>query len=271
MGHSTLSLPARRSQLLLAVLFSRVFAQLPASRASRAETAPLLASAAVSLKESLEEIGPLYHREHGVEVRYNFGGSGALEQQIEHGAPVDVFIAASEREMDELQSRGLLEAGTRRNLVSNELVVATGFDSPRISRFEDLARADVKPIAIAEPSSIPAGNYARETLVHLGLWDKLQPKLIFTGDVRQALIDVETGNVAAGLVYDTELRLSGKLRVAASAPAGSHSPILYPAAAVRGSRSEAARAFLDFLSAPEAQAVFARHGFRPPSWQGGGP
>jgi len=202
MGHSTLSLPARRSQLLLAVLFSRVFAQLPASRASRAETAPLLASAAVSLKESLEEIGPLYHREHSV---------------------------------------------------------------------EDLARADVKPIAMAEPSSIPAGDYARETLVHLGLWDKLQPKLIFTGDVRQALIDVETGNAAAGLVYETEVRLSGKLRVAASAPAGSHSPILYPAAAVRGSRSEAARAFLDFLSAPEAQAVFARHGFRPPSWQGGGP
>lgn len=270
MSPSALALMARTS-LVLDLLLLGVFAPLPGSRAGRAETPSLLVSSAVSLKESLEEIGPLYQRERGVKVRYNFGASGALEQQIEHGAPVDVFIAAGEREMDELEARGLLEAGTRRNLVSNELVVATGVDSPKISSFDDLARADVKRIAMAEPDSVPAGNYARETLVHLGLWGRLQPKLVFTGDVRQALIDVETGNAEAGLVYDTEVRLSGKLRVAASAPAGSHSPILYPAAAVRGPRSEAARAFLDFLSGPEAHAVFARHDFRPPSQSGSGP
>jgi molybdate transport system substrate-binding protein len=271
MRHLTPGLLARRSQLLLGLLLLGALAELSASIGDRAEPSPLLVSAAVSLKESLEEITPLYQREHGTEIRCNFGGSGALEQQIEHGAPVDVFIAAGEREMDELAAKGLLEAATRRNLVSNELVIVTLTDSRDISSFDDLARADVRRIAMAEPDSVPAGKYARETLVHLGLWDRLQPKLVFTGDVRQALIDVETGNAEAGLVYDTEARLSSKLRVAASAPAGSHSPILYPAAVVRGSRSDAAGAFLDFLSGPGAQAVFARHGFRPPSRAGRGP
>lgn len=258
---------ARR--LLLGLLTLAGCAGLSASLSDREETAPLLVSAAVSLEESLEEIGPLYQREHGTEIRYNFGGSGALEQQIEHGAPVDVFIAAGSREMDELEVKGLLEDATRRNLAGNELVIVTLMDSPKVSNFDDLARADIKHIAMAEPDSVPAGKYARETLVHLGLWGRLQPKLVFTGDVRQALIDVETGNAEAGLVYDTEVRLSGKLRIAAFAPAGSHSPILYPAAAIRGSRSEAARAFLDFLAGPEAQGVFARHGFRLPSQSGG--
>jgi molybdate transport system substrate-binding protein len=256
-------------RLLWGLLSLAGCAGLSASLSGRAETAPLLVSAAVSLKESLEEIGPLYQREHGTEIRYNFGGSGALEQQIEHGAPVDVFIAASSREMDELEVKGLLANATRRNLVSNELVIATLADSSGLSSFDDLARTNVKRVAMAEPDSVPAGKYARETLLHLGLWRTLQPKLVFTGDVRQALIDVETGNAEAGLVYDTEVRLSSKLRVAAFAPAGSHSPILYPAAVIHGPRSDAARGFLDFLSSPEAQALFARHGFRSPSQSGG--
>ena len=270
MDRWTFSLVPRRSRLLLGLLALGVCSGLPASLRHRAETSPLLVSAAVSLKESLEEIGPLYQHEHGLQIRYNFGGSGALEQQIEHGAPVDVFIAARPREMDELEAKGLLENQTRRNLVSNELVIVTGAESPKISSFADLGAGDIKHIAMAEPDSVPAGKYARETLMHLGLWSTLQPKLVFTGDVRQALIDVETGNAEAGLVYDTEARLSNKLHVAASAPASSHSPIVYPAAVVRGGRSEAAREFVQFLCGPEAEAIFVRHGFHQASQTGSG-
>lgn len=273
MSPPILGLLRRQPRLLWYLLIVGILAlaELSPSSGSQAETPPLVISAAVSLQESLEEIGPLYRRERGVEVRYNFGGSGALEQQILHGAPVDVFIAAGSREMEALKTRGLVVDGTCGDLVRNELVIATAANSPKISSFADLTRPDVRHIAMAEPASVPAGNYARQTLMHLGLWERLEPKLVFTGDVRQALIDVETGNAEAGLVYDTEVRLSSKLRVAAWAPADSHSPIVYPAAAIRGPRTGAARAFLDFLSGPEAQAIFARHGFRSPSQPASGP
>jgi molybdate transport system substrate-binding protein len=232
------------------------------SKGRQGVNAPLVVSAAASLKESLEEIQPLFERQHGVAIRYNFGGSGALEQQVEHGAPVDVFISAAPREMDALERRGLLENGTRRNLVTNELVVVTGARSPPIAGFDDLVEAGVRRIAMAEPESVPAGHYARETLQHLGLWERLQTKLVFTGDVRQALIDVETSNADAALVYDTEAKLDPQLKVVASAPAGSHSPIVYPVAVITGQHRDRARAFVSFLFSPEAQAVFARHGFR---------
>jgi molybdate transport system substrate-binding protein len=236
-----------------------------ASSPARAAQTVITVSAAVSLSESFKEIQTLYHqRAPQVEIRDNFGGSGPLEQQIEQGAPVDVFASASPREMNALARAGLIRAETRRDLVSNEVVLVVPKGRTAVKGFPDLATPAVRKIAIAEPTSVPAGRYAAEVLKFLGLWDQVQSKLVFSTDVREALIYVETGNVDAGLVYETEARLSPKVEVVATAPSGSHAPIVYPVAVLKSAKDGgAAAAFVDFLFTPEAQAVFRRHGFHP--------
>lgn len=220
----------------------------------------LTVSAAISLESALDELQPLFQKRYlGLTMRYNFGGSGALEQQIKQGAPVDVFIAAAPREMNELEAKGLLESGTRRDLVTNELALVVPSGVNDVQSFSDLTR--VKRIAMAEPHSVPAGMYARQVLEHLSLFDRLRPKLVFGGNVRQALAYVESGSADAALVYETEARLSTRVRIAALAPAGSYSPITYPVAIVRGSKSAAASDFVRFLLGSEAQHVFEEHGF----------
>ena len=182
-------------------------------------------------------------------------------QQIESGAPVDAFFSAAEKPMDDLEAKGLVEPGTRRNLLRNTLVLIAPPDS-RLRDFQGLADSSIRSIALGDPASVPAGEYARQTLGALHLLDKLKPKLVFGSDVRQVLTFVETGNADAGLVYATDAQASGKVRVVAAAPESAHDPIVYPAAVVKGSRGEeAARKFVEFLCSPAAQAIFVKHGF----------
>ena len=223
----------------------------------------LTVSAAVSLKESLEEIGSLYRRERPqVSIAYNFGGSGTLQRQIEQGAPVDVFISASLREMDALEAKGLVLAGTRRNIATNEVVLIVPRDSKAVSGFGDLRASHVRRIAIGEPGSVPAGRYAKEALTFLGLWDEVRPKLVYTQDVRQVLEFVASGDADAGIVYRTDAELTERVQAVEVAPAGSHSPIAYPAAVLKeSSNPDEAKRFVEFLAGPAAQAVLAKHGF----------
>ncbi len=232
----------------------------------RARTQTLTVSAAISLEAPLDAIAQLYRQRHpGVRIRFNFGGSGTLEQQIAQGAPVDVFISASRREMDALAARGMIAAGSERDLVTNEIVLVVPPPSHLVSTFGDLARREVNRIAMAEPTSVPAGLYARQVLEHAALWDRIRPKLVFAANVRSVLIDVETANADAGLVYETEARLSTRVREVAVAPPGSHAPIVYPAAVIQSSpRGSLAGDFVRFLSGPEALEVFERYGFRAP-------
>jgi molybdate transport system substrate-binding protein len=198
----------------------------------------------------------------GTRVTASYGGSGTLAQQIERGAPADVFLSSASKPMDALEAKGLLAAGTRADLLRNRvvLVVPAGASGPE--GFAALADPKWKRIALGDPASVPAGDYGRQVLESLKLWSALQTRLLLAKDVRQALAYVETGNADAGIVYATDARSSRAVRVAEEAPAGTHAPVVYPVAALKESRMPAAAlAFVRYLESAGAREVFARYGF----------
>lgn len=225
----------------------------------------LTVSAAISLKDALDEAKRVYTNDHpNVAIAINYGASGTLQLQIEQGAPVNVFVSAAPKQMDTLERKGLLLAGTRKDLLQNEVVLIVPKDSKLgLASFKDLTRPDVKRVALGEPLTVPAGQYAKEALTSLGIYDAVNAKAILAKDVRQVLTYVETGNVDAGIVYATDATASARVIVAATAPPQSHSPVIYPAAVIRESKNpEAAKAFLDFLAGPRGAAVFRKYGFK---------
>src|SRR5579859_5940262 len=225
----------------------------------------LTISAAISLKEPLDAFAQNYNQQHpDVRVVCNYGASGALQQQIEQGAPVDIFISAGEKQMGALQNENLLTAGTRGDLLANQLVLIAPANSAVLHNFNDLVKSSVKSIAVGEPRTVPAGMYAQQVLEHLHLLPALKSKIVYAANVRQVLAYVETGNAAAGLVYITDARISTRVRTVAAAPPDSHDPILYPVAMLKTSKSpEAARALLDALESPQSFALFEKYGFTP--------
>ena len=227
-----------------------------------ADRVTLTLSAATSLKDAIVEAETAYRRDHAnIGFSNNFGSSGTLAAQIEQGAPADVFLSAAARPMDDLEQKGLIAAGTRRNLLRNSLVLIAPLDF-RLHDFQSLTDSSVRLVALGDPDSVPAGEYGRQSLSSLHLFDKLNAKLVLAKDVRQVLTYVETGNADAGLVYATDALTSSKVRVIAIATESTHAPIVYPVAAIRGSHNEeAARSFIDYLASPTAQAIFIKHGF----------
>jgi len=256
--------PEKHSRIYLSLLCAVLLLGPVLARSSGAPPQQTITvSAAASLKDALDQISQLYRSEKaGVSVRFNLGGSGTLQRQIEQGAPVDVFISASPDEMDRLEAKELLLAGTRRNLVANSVVLIVPAGSASIGGFQDLAESRFKLIALGEPQTVPAGKYAREVLTHMDLYDRLKPKLVLAKDVRQVLTYVATGNVDAGIVYATDARISQKVKVVATAPPDSHSPVIYPVAVVKASGNPgAAKDFEAFLEGTRAQEVFQKFGF----------
>ena len=223
----------------------------------------LTVSAAISLKDALDDIQQLYGKQNpGVRLLFNYGASGTLKLQIEQGAPVDLYMPAAPDLMDALESKGLLLADTRRDVVRTELVLIVPKDSSAISSFRDLATPRVKQVALGEPKTVPAGQYAKEVLTYLGIYGAVEAKAIWAKDVRQVLTYVETGNVDAGIVYSTDARSSSNVKIVAEAPEASHTPIVYPVAVIRSSRNPAAaKQFAAFLLSPEAGAIFRKYGF----------
>lgn len=207
----------------------------------------------------------MFERSHaGVHLVFNFGASGTLAQQIEQGAPADLFISAAPKPMDELAGKSLIATDTRRDLLRNTLVLIVPKDAAGPDSFQGLATSGVKVVALGDPASVPAGDYGRQALEALSLWKAVQSKLVLAKDVRQVLSYVETGNADAGLVYATDAHESQRVRVAAVAPESSYRPVVYPVAVVKDSKhAEAARTFAAFLSGPEARASFLSRGFTP--------
>jgi len=225
-------------------------------------------SVAISLKEVTEDLGRTFMASHpGVTLRYNFGASGDLQKQIEAGAPVDIFLSAAQRQMDDLEKQKLIIASTRRAFARNVLVVVKPADSSLdLSKVNDLLESRVVHIAIGNPKTVPAGQYAEESLRALGLWDRVQPKLVFAENVRQVLDYVARGEVEVGFVYATDAvtRAQG-VKEAFRAPDDSYRPVVYPGAVVAASKQPAlAQAFLDLLASPQGRAVLSRFGFQPP-------
>ncbi len=223
----------------------------------------ILVSAAASLKDALEEIQPLYQQsKSNIKISYNFGASGALQQQIEQGAPVDVFISAAKKQVDALEEKGLLLAGSRTNLANNRLVLIVAQDVVGISSFSNLTDSKIKKIAIGEPRSVPAGQYGEEVLKNLKLYDQVKSKLVFANNVRQVLAAVESGNAQAGLVYATDAKVSNKVKVVVTADEKFHSPIVYPLAIIKSSKNtSAAKEFIQFLSGSQAKTVLKKYDF----------
>ena len=235
-----------------------------APQAAQQTPVELNISAAVSMKDALAEIQKNYQAKNpNIKLVFNLGASGSLQKQIEQGAPADVFISAAPKQMNELQEKKLINADTRKNLVENKLVIVVSKDSKlNLTKYEDLTQDAVGKIALGETAVVPAGQYAKEVLQKLAIWDKVQDKIVFAKDVRTVLAYAETGNVEAGIVYKTDAVSSDKIKVAATAPDGTHQPIVYPVAVVAGTKqAKAAQDFSNYLFGPESKAVLEKNGF----------
>jgi molybdate transport system substrate-binding protein len=222
-------------------------------------------SAAVSLTESLQEIAKIYETAGGRVITLNLAASNVLSRQIVNGAPVDVFISADEAQMALVEKAGLIAAGSRVVLLRNQLAIVVRTDrSVDVGSAAALASDAVKRIAIGDQDAVPAGVYARSYLERIGLFAKLQPKLVPSTSVRAALSAVASGAVDAGFVYVTDARASKQVRVAAVISGPDAPDITYPACVIQSSRQrEAAAAFLSFLRTADAARAFERYGFKP--------
>lgn len=232
----------------------------------RVDTTPkteIIIGAAASLTEAMNEIIGLYKTENPeLTVTPTYASSGSLQKQIEQGAPIDVFFSAAAKQMTDLSDKGLILEGTKKDMLENTVVLITPKSKKKITSFEDAGTDKIKQIAIGEPKSVPAGQYAEQIFTYLKMWNAVSAKAVFAKDVRQVLTYIEAGEVDAGIVYATDAAIAKNVRVAAIAPKGSHAPVVYPAAVIKGSANpEAAKAFLAWLSSPKAAAVFTRYGF----------
>ncbi|BFM38340.1 molybdate ABC transporter substrate-binding protein [Synechocystis sp. LKSZ1] len=233
------------------------------SQPALAQNQALTVSAAISLKDVLNEIKTEYQKKDPKTIiTYNFGSSGSLQQQIEQGASVDLFISAANKQMNALESKNMLLPGSRKIFTRNQIVLITPKTENRIQKFSDLTKPSVTKIAIGEPKSVPAGQYGEEAFKFYKILDKVQPKLIYGKDVRQVLTYVETGNVDAGLVYLTDAKTSNQVKVVATAPPNSHTPIVYLLAILKESKNtNSAQAFGEFLTSTQAKNILKKYGF----------
>ena len=228
--------------------------------------ADLIVAAAASLSNAFTDIGHEFERAHpDTKVVLNFAGSGQLLQQIAKGAPVDVFASADEETMDKAQADGLLEAGTRADFVRNSLVVAVPVDSTvMIASLADLAKSEIRHIAIGNPESVPVGRYSKAVLTASGHWNALEPKLVNTQNVRQSLDYAARGEVEAAFVYRTDAAiLPAKVRIAFDVP--TQTPILYPIAVIKAANDKStAAAFVAYVRSDATRKILQRYGFGQP-------
>lgn len=235
--------------------------------ASVAFAETITASAAVSLRDALTQVAASYKTATGDDVQFTFGASGQLANQIQGGAPVDLFISAANKQVDDLIKSGSAIPESRKIIAGNSLVVITPADAKsKPASLKDLADAAFARIAMGEPKTVPAGQYAEQSLKRAEVYDVVKNKLVFASNVRQVLDYVERGEVSAGLVYGTDARISGdKVKVAFTVNESDHDPIVYPAVIVTASKKqEAAAKFLTYLQSADAQTKLQSFGFTPP-------
>jgi molybdate transport system substrate-binding protein len=244
-------------------LFLALLLLLPLS----AHAQQLTVFAAASLTDAMKDISALWERDGHGALRQSFASSSTLARQIEQGAPANLFASADEKWMDYLADKKLIAADTRKNLLSNDLVVIVPANKPakvQIGPGFDISSilGEKGRIATGDPAHVPVGIYAQQALTKLGAWDAIMPRLARTEDVRGALLLVERGEAPAGIVYSTDAAASKGVVIAGTFPADSHDPITYPFAVTRSGDTPEARALMSFLAAAAAREVFLRHGFK---------
>lgn len=233
--------------------------------AESTEKTEITVLAAASLTDVMGELETKYEKDHpDVDLIFSFAGSGALQTQIEEGAPADIFISAAQKQMTALKDEGLMKDDTIRDLLENKVVlIVPGMNGDTgIESFEDAAGDKISLIGLGEIESVPAGQYAQEIFTYLGIWDQVEAKANFGTDVRTVLSWVENGEVDAGVVYATDAYSSDSVKIVANAPEGSCKPVIYPAGVVASSSAaDKAEEFLEYLESDEAMKVFEAYGF----------
>lgn len=225
-------------------------------------------AAAASLSDALAEAGRVFQSQTGDTVRFSFAASSTLAKQIEAGAPVALFFSADEDWMDYVDTRKLLIAGTRQDLLGNRLVLiepaGNALQVDIVAGFPLASLLGSGKLAMGEPGSVPAGKYGKEALTNLGIWESVSSKVVAADSVRSAMAFVQSGEAPFGIVYATDAASSKQVRVAGSFPLGSHKRITYPVALIKDQDSPAARAFLKFVEGPDGRAIFTKYGFSEP-------
>jgi molybdate transport system substrate-binding protein len=231
--------------------------------AMTAKAADVNVFAAVSLTDALKEIAANYGKSSTDKIIFNFASSGTLDMQIAAGGPVDIFFSADELKMNDLAKKGLIAGDSRKDLLGNSLVVVVPADSPTtLTSAAQLADDKFKKIALGETRSVPAGIYAKQYLQKIGVWPKVEQRVVPTENVRAALGAVESGNVDAGIVYKTDALSTNKVKIAFEVPAAEGPAIVYPIALVKGGpQAAAAKKFLDYLEETGSLKTFAKYGF----------
>ena len=255
----------QRRQLMTGAMAALLSLSTARARAADA-SGGVLVFAAASLANVLGDIDRAFTARSGIGVTSSLAASSTLAKQIEAGAPADVYFSADLQWMDYLQERGLLRAGSRRDLLGNSLVlVAPAGSSLRVSIGPglDLSRLlGGGHLAVADPDSVPAGIYARQALQKLGSWNGVASRLVRAENVRAALEYVARGDAPLGIVYRTDAFVEKRVQVVGVFPAASHPPIVYPVALTRAAGPRAAR-YLTFLGSAEARAIFRKWAFEP--------
>jgi len=232
--------------------------------------------AAASLKNALDDVAAGFERKQSTVLSISYAGSSALAWQIQYGAPAQIFVSANSQWMDILEAQAALLPATRVNLVSNKLVliagrgdnislqITPGYELQKGLRKDLIAALQGKRLAMALVEAVPAGIYGRQALISLGAWEALQSRIAQADNVRAALRLVALGEAPLGIVYATDAAAEPRVRVLGVFPPGSHPPIVYPAALLKDGDTANSRAFFKYLTGPEAQTIFRRHGFTPP-------
>lgn len=226
-------------------------------------SAELTISAAASLKEAMAELEPIFKEANpNISLVFNFGASGSLQQQIEQGAPADLFISAGQSQMKALAEKDLILDSTQKDLVKNELVLVGPKDTT-INGLDDLKTDKVTKIASGEPTSVPAGKYADEVFTKLGIKDDIQSKLVFAKDVKEVLAWSTSGNADVGFVYLSDALSNNSAKIIETVSEDLHSPITYPVGVIKSTKNpDAAKKFEDFLFTDKAKEIFEKYGYK---------
>ena len=223
----------------------------------------LTISAAASLTDAMDELKEIYEAENNVELTFNFAGSGKLAQQIQQGAPVDVFISANENWLDTLLEEGLIDADSTTDVTGNKLVLIAEKDTTlAYDSFSDINVKELSNIAVGKTESVPAGEYTKKALEAIDKWEEIEPYIVYAKDVRQVLTYVETGNAEIGFVYESDALSSDKVEILTESNPKEHDPIIYPGGVTTETeQEEVAEDFLAFMTSDEAQEILETYGF----------
>ncbi|MDA3557809.1 MULTISPECIES: molybdate ABC transporter substrate-binding protein [Acinetobacter] len=244
----------------IAIVSSIISLGLSISLSVNAESVTVYAAA--SLTNAINDLEKIYEKQNKVEVKTSYAGSSTLAKQIEAGAPADVFISADTQWMDYLQNKKLVAANDRLNLLGNRLVLITPKGRSlkiKLDKTTDPNKAFTGKICTGDTKSVPVGKYAKQAFTNLGWWNRIEPKLVETEDVRAALNFVARGECQVGIVYATDAAISKDVTVVGVFPENTHSPIIYPVGMVKKNRNSAK--FYQFLQSNQAKAVFKKYGF----------